>query len=88
MPNDLIESLEYSWLNTFGNEKDVHYFTPCILASCLSQPNLCDITYTYELLVKAGLFDWSPNHQKAVKRACIAMYKEAGEKIPNEISRI
>ncbi len=31
IPLDLIGKLEISWLSTFGNKQDIHYFAPCML---------------------------------------------------------
>lgn len=87
IPLSLIESLEISWLSTFGSEKDIHYFAPCMLDAILSG-GYSDPEYIYELLVKSGLYEWPKNQQNAVKRAYIAICKQNALKVPDAIKSI
>ena len=87
IPLSLIEKLEISWLCTFGNKNDIHYFAPCMLDVILSGGHN-DPEYIYELLVKSGLYQWSKKQKHAVKRAYTAICKQKCLEVPNEIKSI
>jgi hypothetical protein len=88
IPKDLILELEYSWLNTFGDEHVVRYFMPCILNAYLMDDVYFDEEAIYDLLERAGFFEWSLHQQKAVKRAYIALCKSNQLKVPEKINQL